>query len=450
MEPIKYIAQNERDEQWGLTICSVGYQKVGSNEVYPPKKHNQEYLFRPENGRILSEYQLLYIVEGEGVLCTRHSGRHVIKSGDMFLLFPGEWHTYQPSSDGWKEYWIGFQGANIDLRVQNGQEKPWNVKFWGVGNEAWGCGGNMTPEYYVGEYRRFATFMEGQDLFKVASGANVDDYHWTETLMKGIPLRMLDGITLHHYSFPTWEKKGPATGYSEQEYFETMKTALRMDELIIKHTAIMDKYDPNKKIALVVDEWGGWFDVEQGTNPGFLYQQNTMRDAMIAGATLNIFNNHSDRVKIANLAQCVNVLQSVILTDKEKMLLTPTYHVMEMYKIHQDATLIPVEVKTSDYVFGKEKLPAVSVSASKSTTGLTHVSLVNIHSSKSEEIEIDITGEEYKNVSGRILTSKKVDDHNTFDQPERIKPAAFSQAKLKGGKLKVTVPPFSLVVLALN
>lgn len=358
--------------------------------------------------------------------------------------------TVQELAD-WVQY-VNFEGKSpmSDLRVKNGQEKPWNVKFWGVGNEAWGCGGNMTPEYYVGEYRRFATFMEGQNLYKVASGANVDDYHWTETLMKGIPLRMLDGIALHHYSFPSWEKKGPATGYSEQEYFETMKTALRMDELIIKHTAIMDKYDPKKKIDLVVDEWGGWFDVETGTNPGFLYQQNTMRDAMIAGATLNIFNNHSDRVKIANLAQCVNVLQAVILTDKEKMLLTPTYHVMEMYKVHQDATLIPVDVKTSDYVFGKEKLPAVSVSASKSTTGLTHVSMVNIHSSKSEEIEIDITGEEYKNVSGRILTSKKVDDHNTFDQPERIKPAAFSQAKLKGGKLKVTIPPFSLVVLALK
>ena len=358
--------------------------------------------------------------------------------------------TVQELAD-WVQY-VNFDGKSpmSDLRVKNGQEKPWDVKFWGVGNEAWGCGGNMTPEYYVGEYRRFATFMEGQKLFKVASGANSDDYHWTETLMKGIPLRMMDGIALHHYSLPSWEKKGPATNFSEQEYFETMKSALFMDELIIKHTAIMDKYDPNKKIALVVDEWGGWFDVEAGTNPGFLYQQNTMRDAMIAGATLNIFNNHSDRVKIANLAQCVNVLQAVILTDKEKMLLTPTYHVMEMYKVHQDATLLPVEVKTNDYIYGKEKLPAVSVSASKNAAGLTHVSLVNIHSSKSEEIEIDITGQQYKAVTGRILTSKKVGDHNTFEQPDRIKPALFNQAKLKAGKLKVTVPPFSLIVLALN
>ncbi|RYE51790.1 MAG: alpha-N-arabinofuranosidase, partial [Sphingobacteriales bacterium] len=321
--------------------------------------------------------------------------------------------------------------------------------FWGVGNEAWGCGGNMTPEYYVGEYRKFATFMEGRDLYKVASGANVDDYHWTETLMKGIPLNMMNGIALHHYSFPSWEKKGPAVGFTEQQYFETMKTALRMDELITKHAAIMDKYDPNKKIGLIVDEWGGWFDVEAGTNPGFLYQQNTMRDAMIAGATLNIFNNHNDRVKIANLAQCVNVLQAVILTNKEKMLLSPTYHVMEMYKVHQDATLIPLELKSDDYVFGNEKLPAVSASASKDSKGVTHLSVVNINSKNTEEIEIDITGQQFKSVTGRILTSAKVDDHNTFEKPEQVKPTVFKSASLKGGKLKVKLPPFSVVVLTL-
>jgi len=357
--------------------------------------------------------------------------------------------TVQELSD-WVQY-VNFEGRSpmSDLRVKNGQEKPWNVKFWGVGNEAWGCGGNMTPEYYVGEYRKFATFMEGRDLYKVASGANVDDYHWTETLMKGIPLNMMNGIALHHYSFPSWEKKGPAVGFTEQQYFETMKTALRMDELITKHAAIMDKYDPNKKIGLIVDEWGGWFDVEAGTNPGFLYQQNTMRDAMIAGATLNIFNNHNDRVKIANLAQCVNVLQAVILTNKEKMLLSPTYHVMEMYKVHQDATMIPLELKSDDYVFGTEKLPAVSASASKDAKGVTHLSVVNINSKNSEEIEIDITGQQYKSVSGRILTSAKVDDHNTFEKPDQVKPAVYKAASLKGGKLKVKVPPFSVVVLTL-
>lgn len=351
----------------------------------------------------------------------------------------------------WVQY-VNFEGRSpmSDLRVKNGQEKSWEVKFWGVGNEAWGCGGNMTPEYYVGEYRKYATFMEGKNLYKIASGANGGDYHWTETLMKGIPLNMVDGIALHHYSVPDWDKKGPATGFTEQQYFETMKSALHMEELITKHTAIMDKYDPKKKVSLVVDEWGGWYDVEKGTNPGFLYQQSTMRDAMIAGATLNIFNNHSDRVKIANLAQCVNVLQAVILTSGEKMLLSPTYHIMEMYKVHQDATLIPVAVKTADYVFGTEKLPAVSVSASKDAAGLTHISMVNIHKNKEEEVQIDLSGKRYTAVSGRILTSAKVDDHNTFDNPEAIKPVVYKAAMLKDGKLKVKLPPFSVVVLEIK
>ncbi|MGY0036685.1 alpha-L-arabinofuranosidase C-terminal domain-containing protein [Pedobacter sp. NJ-S-72] len=268
--------------------------------------------------------------------------------------------------------------------------------------------------------------------------------------MKGIPLQMMDGIALHHYSFPSWDKKGPAVGFTEQQYFETMKAALRMDELITRHAAIMDKYDPKKKIALVVDEWGGWFDVENGTNPGFLYQQNTMRDAMIAGATLNIFNNHSDRVKIANLAQCVNVLQAVILTNKEKMLLSPTYHVMEMYKVHQDATLLPVEVKSDDYALGQEKLPAVSVSASKDAKGLTHISAVNINKNKSEQIEIVLSGGQYKSVRGRILTSTQADDHNTFEKPDFVKPAEFKGANLKAGKLIMKLPPFSVVVLELE
>lgn len=208
-----------------------------------------------------------------------------------------------------------------ELRKQNGQQDPWNVKFWGVGNEAWGCGGNMSPEHYSEKYREYTTFMNNTSkthLFKIASGASDADYNWTETLMKNIPLHMLNGIAMHHYSVIDWNRKGSATDFSEQQYFATMKEAWKMEELVTKHSAILDKYDPQKKVALVVDEWGGWYDVESGTNPGFLYQQNTMRDAMIAGITLNVFNNHADRVRMANLAQCVNVLQAVILTDKEK------------------------------------------------------------------------------------------------------------------------------------
>ena len=361
--------------------------------------------------------------------------------------------TVQELAD-WVQY-VNFDGKSpmSDLRKANGQDKPWNVKIWGVGNEAWGCGGNMRPEYYADIFRKYATFMsdwEGGGLMRVASGASDADYHWTETLMKNIPLHMLGGVALHHYSVLEWNKKGPSIEFTEDQYFGTMREAWLMDSLIIKHTAIMDKYDPKKKVALVVDEWGGWYDVEPGTNPGFLYQQNTMRDAMIAGVTLNIFNNHADRVRMANLAQTVNVLQAVILTDKEKMILTPTYHVMEMYNVHQDAKLLPLSVKSKDYVYNGKKLPAVSGSASKDSTGLTHISLVNIDTKNAQEVTISFKGANYSSVSGRILASGKLQDHNSFEEPEKIKPQAFTGASLKAGTLSVKLPPFSVVVLELK
>ena len=355
----------------------------------------------------------------------------------------------------WVQY-VSFEGKSpmSDLRRQNGREKPWKVQFWGVGNEAWGCGGNMKPEYYSDVYRKYATFMTGWSnetkIFRIASGANSKDYNWTEVLMKNIPRNMLGGLALHHYSVINWNKKGPAVDFSEEQYFATMKQALFMDSLVIKHSAIMDKYDPKKEVALVVDEWGGWYDVEPGTNPGFLYQQNTMRDAMIAGTTLNIFHNHADRVRMANLAQTVNVLQAVILTKEEKMLLTPTYHVMEMYNVHQDAKLIPLTIKSKDYVFGKEKLPAVSASASKDSTGLVHISLVNIDPKNTQDISIDLQGGNLKTVTGRILASAKLQDYNSFEAPDKIKPASFTGANLKGKSLSVKMPPFSVVVLELK
>jgi alpha-L-arabinofuranosidase len=362
--------------------------------------------------------------------------------------------TSQELAD-WIQY-VNFDGKSpmSDLRHTNGREKPWRVKFWGVGNEAWGCGGNMTAEYYANEYRKYATFMADWEntggLMRIASGASDADYHWTETLMKNIPLHMLSGVALHHYSSVDWDKKGSATDFTEQQYFATMKSALLMDELVQKHSAIMEKYDPQNKVALIVDEWGGWYDVEPATNPGFLYQQNTMRDAMIAGVTLNIFNNHCDRVKMANLAQAINVLQAVILTNKEKIILTPTYHVMEMYNVHQDAKLLPLQMQTKDYTLGNEKLPAVSGSASKDSAGHTHISLVNIDSKSAQEITVNIEGGKFTAVSGRILTSAKLQDHNTFNEPEKIKPATFNGARLKGSKLNVKLPPFSVVVLELK
>lgn len=339
-----------------------------------------------------------------------------------------------------------------NLRAENGREEPWGVKYWGIGNEAWGCGGNMRPEYYADVYRQFATYASdwnnSDGIYKIASGASSSDYKWTEVLMQNIPKNLIDAIALHHYSVIDWGNKGPAKDFTEEHYFAIMREALRMDELVTKHVAIMDEHDPEKKVDLFVDEWGGWYEVEPGTNPGFLYQQNTMRDAMVAGATLNIFNNHADRVKMANLAQAINVLQAVILTDEEKMLLTPTYHVMKMYTVHHDATLIPLEFDSPTYEYEGESLPAITASASRDSLGQVHISLVNIDAHQSHTVELDVSALQLKNLTGEILRSGALQDHNTFDNPTRVKTAPFNGARLRNGTISLELPPFSVVVLS--
>ncbi len=356
----------------------------------------------------------------------------------------------------WVKYTTHPNGSSPmpELRAKNGRPNPWKVNYWGLGNEAWGCGGNMKVEYYANVYRQYATFMtnwnNSDGLYRIASGASDDDYHWTEVLMKELPPSMFDALGLHHYSVIDWNKKGSSTDFSEREYFTTMQRSLLMEELVTKHSAIMDKYDPQKRKALAVDEWGGWYDVVQGTNGAFLFQQNTMRDAMIAGTTLNIFNNHCDRVKMANLAQIINVLQAVILTKEEKMIVTPTYHVMEMYNVHQDARMLPVTVASNKYILEHDMLDAISVSASKDKNGVVHISLVNIDASNEQEVNIDLKGIAAKSVTGRILRSEKLQDHNTFENPQKIKPAAFTNAKLNGSNLTVKIPAFSVIVLELK
>ncbi len=351
----------------------------------------------------------------------------------------------------WVQY-TNFEGRSpmSDLRRQHGHQQGWNVTYWGIGNEAWGCGGNMTAEYYANVYRQYATFMQTssqEKLFRIASGASSGDYHWTEVLMRDVPTHLMEGVALHHYSVIDWNKKSSATAFTEEEYFTTMQRAWQMEELVTRHTTIMDKYDPAQKVALVVDEWGGWYDVEPGTNPGFLYQQNTMRDAMIAGLTLNIFNNHAQRVKMANLAQTINVLQAVILTEGSKMLLTPTYHVMRMYNVHQDARLLPAHLEGTNFSLQNSALPALHVSASKDSLGVTHISLVNIDSRKEYDVNVELRGMSIKHITGEILTSTHVQDHNTFQQPEAVKPKKFDQIAVHGSIATVRIPALAVVVL---
>lgn len=354
----------------------------------------------------------------------------------------------------WIEY-VTFDGESpmANLRRENGRNEPWKVKFWGIGNETWGCGGNMTPEYYSDLYRHYATFARNYGdnrLYRVAVGANAADYNWTEVLMRNAG-RHMQGLSLHYYTVPKdWGDKGSALDFDAEEYFTTIEKTLFMDELITKHGAIMDKYDPNKRVGMIVDEWGTWYNVEPGTNPGFLYQQNTMRDAIVAGINLNIFNKHADRVQMANLAQTVNVLQAVVLTDEEKMILTPTYWVFYMYKVHQNATLLPISFTSNKYKQGNREIDAVSVSASKDENGKIHITLVNADLNNEQKIDTQLLGAKAKRVNGQILTTDKIDDHNSFDNPSKVKVKDFNGASLSNGNLSITLPPSSVVMLELQ
>lgn len=361
--------------------------------------------------------------------------------------------TVQEMSE-WIEY-MTFDGVSpmADLRQQNGQQRPWRLKYFGVGNENWGCGGNMRPEYYADLYRRYQTYVRNygdNKIFKIACGPNSGDYNWTEVLMREATPYM-DALSLHYYTLPNddWSHKGAATGFSRLEYVRTLKKTLHMDELITRHSAIMDKYDPHKRVALVVDEWGTWYDVEPGTNPGFLFQQNTMRDALVAALNFHIFHAHSDRVRMANIAQLVNVLQAVILTEGDQMLLTPTYHVFNMYKVHQDAKLVQLHLQSEKYKEDDIELDAVSATASIDEAGALHISLAHIHPDQPTTVSIDLRGfsTDRMKVIGSELTGEVIDQHNTFEQPNRVAPRAFSAYSVEGTTLNVQLSPLSVTCL---
>ncbi len=352
----------------------------------------------------------------------------------------------------WVEY-ITSEGDSpmAKMRRENGRDKPWKVKYLGVGNESWGCGGNMTPDYYSDLFRRYATYCrdyDGNKLFKIASGASDYDYKWTETLMKNVGGRM-SGLSLHYYTVRNWKDKGSATKFDNSEYLSTITKCLDIENVVKKHIAIMDKYDPQRKVGLMVDEWGTWWDQEPG-NHSVLYQQNTMRDAFVAALTLNIFNKYTDRIKMANIAQVVNVLQAMILTDGPKMLLTPTYHVFEMYKVHMGATNLPMDIQCDSLVSNDKKMACVSASASKDTKGLIHITLANIDPDKDQKIEIDLATIKINNVSGTILTAKTLDAHNTFENPATVAPAVFKGVKVSKSGLTINIPSKAIIALELQ
>ncbi len=372
--------------------------------------------------------------------------------------------TVQEMSE-WVEY-MTFDGVSpmADLRKKNGHEKPWKIDYFGVGNENWGCGGNMTPSYYANLYRRFQTYVRQYNadapIKKVCGGPNVADYFWTEDVMKtcfapphpDFAHGYMDGLSLHYYVHPEgWEIKGSATDFDDKVWYKTLAKAAYIEELIVRHGAIMDQYDPDKKIGMIVDEWGCWFTVEPGTNPGFLYQQNTMRDALVAGVTLNIFNKHCDRVKMACIAQMVNVLQSVILTEGPKMILTPTYHIFHMYKHHQDADLVESYVDGNKVIGVEEEyqVPEISESVSVSADGTVNVTVSNLSITEDVPVEMCFAELAPSSIEAAIVTGE-MHAYNTFDEPENVKEIPFTEFKAEGNKVCFTAPACSVISFRLK
>ncbi|MCC8161164.1 MAG: alpha-N-arabinofuranosidase [Oscillospiraceae bacterium] len=352
----------------------------------------------------------------------------------------------------WIEY-MTFDGDSplANERRKNGREKPWKLKFFGVGNENWGCGGNMRPQYYCDLYRRYSTFIRNygdEPIFRIAGGPNADDAEWTETLMQNIA-NATEGISLHNYTFETdWDNKGSSTCFDKNGWYSLMADSGRVESAVTLHESIMDRYDPERKIALIVDEWGNWFDVEPGTNPGFLYQQNTMRDVISAMLVLHTFHRHNDRVRMANIAQMVNVLQAMILTDGEKMVLTPTYHLFRMMKGHMDGERIDIDYTSDEIDFDGKKIPKISVSASEKD-GIMTISICNVSLDEDESVEIELRDGIYASACAELLTAVNMNDCNTFDAPDTVAPRTLD-VSLSDGILSLKLPKMSAAVITLK
>jgi alpha-N-arabinofuranosidase len=356
----------------------------------------------------------------------------------------------------WIEYLTSDNVSPMtNLRQKNGREKPWRVKYWGIGNENWGCGGNMTPVFYSNLMRRFSTYCRNHGdnkLYKIACGPNGADYNWMEVLMKNPRNRWaFHGISLHYYTGTWGWKNRSATEFKESLWFKILAKALKIDDIITRHKVIMDKYDPRKKKGLIVDEWGAWYQVEPGTNPGFLYQQNTLRDAMVASLTLDIFNKHCDRIKMANIAQTVNVLQAMILTKGEQMVLTPTYYVFKMYTVHHDATSLPSHLTCEQYSYDKNSLPSISASASRNRDGMIHITMSNLNPGKAIKLTCELRGVDRVSFKrSEIITAAAINAYNDFGKPEQVKINKFKALSIKKNIVTINLPAKSIVMIALN
>ncbi|GGY40268.1 alpha-N-arabinofuranosidase [Pseudoduganella albidiflava] len=350
----------------------------------------------------------------------------------------------------WVEYMTADGGSPLArLRARNGREKPFKVAYFGIGNELWGCGGNMKPEYYASLYSNYEHFLRAPAQSRPKMIASGSDTAWTEVLSKELKGRTI-GISVHQYTVPTgnWDVKGKDLGFKEDEWISTLANTMKMDQMIKDHVAVLDRNDPKKTIGLMIDEWGTWYDEAAGRSA--LFQQNSLRDALVAALNFNIFHQHAERVPMTTIAQMVNVLQAMILTDKEKMVLTPTYYAFQMYVPFQDADSLPLAIKdNTSYTLGTVTIPGVSASAARARDGKLYLALVNTDPSRAVDVAVDVAGTKLQGAAGKVLTAAAMDAHNTFQHPQAIRPAPFS-TRAAGGKLSIKVPAKAVMVVALE
>jgi alpha-L-arabinofuranosidase len=378
-------------------------------------------------------------------------------------LNPNWGGVIEPNTFGTHEFMDWFEYLTTDQptalareRAANGHPEPFGISYAGIGNESWGCGGSMTPEYYVSQLRIYARYTRNYNarhpMQKIAVGPDSGDTSYTEAVMKAWKERNwswdIDGLSLHYYTVGGWPPRYPATSFGEDAYAKLLKETLRMDELLRTHGAIMDKYDPEKKIALVVDEWGAWLAPTPGSQEGFLEQQNSQRDALIAALNINTFARHADRVRMANIAQMVNVLQAMLLTDRQQLVKTPTYHVFRMYVPFQDATFLPIELDRQTYAHGDVELPRVDAIAARDKEGKVWIAIANVDPRRAVRIRIANGGQKNETLRGETLAAPRIDSVNTFDAPNTVAPKPVT-AKRAGGAMTLDLAPASVTVVSL-
>lgn len=365
----------------------------------------------------------------------------------------------------WVEY-CNFAGRSTlaDERRANGAAEPFGIRYWGIGNENWGCGGDMSPEQYAGEFCRFRSYVSsysGTEVRAIACGANNADWDWTRRFLERMRrhyqdrLRKVQGLAAHYYCGTA----GTATEYTESQWLELLARAYAVEGVIAGHRQIMDEYDPERRIPLLLDEWGAWHPVEQGKPERGLYQQNTIRDACVAALSLDVFHNHADRLAMANIAQLINVLQALLLVEEDRCIKTPTFHVFDLYKAHQGAHAVRFETLAETVTDGEASaawcrtryldrgpfaLRAVHGSASVRENQVC-VTAVNTHPTEPVELEVELYRARWSSAEATLLAADDIHAHNTFADPERVRLSPSQELAPDGDRVRVHLPAGSIV-----